>query len=106
MSDKKWYENIPEQGVLCTNFEEMSNDIPFVVVTNNLMSSATEDDLKNIRLATPSEWWQFAPWRDMKDAPNSEIILLSFDDNQYRADYSDLLLNGFYANKWLPLPEE
>lgn len=112
--NKKWYENIQKHGVLCkTNENEIVHIAQYEADDDLLPSSASgifggvlDYEPKDLTPLTPVEWWQFASWQDMKDAPSNEIILLSFDDNQYRADYSDLLLDGFYANKWLPLPEE
>jgi len=62
---------------------------------------------------TAADWWQFAPWLDMKDAPIKEcIIILCNDGNMKTAKFSSarnmfLTKNGGAVEngiKWLPLP--
>ena len=57
---------------------------------------------------TPAEWWKFAPWQDMKDAPKTgELIIIMTDNNDFFVSYwnHQWCFDGVSkAIKWLPLP--
>jgi hypothetical protein len=68
---------------------------------------------------TPAEWWDFAPWQDMKDAPRdgSEFTAITKDNRictAYFEPEEDCFITDFKSNgdyyrvfhfKWLPLPK-
>lgn len=112
MTDKKWYENIPKNGVLC---KVAADDAQFVYIrdTHDLAEfccdyAADETILTPI---TPTEWWNFAPWQDIKEAKGNEKVFLLFSDGFMtvdRPDYTKIGYGGLRvgAIKFLPLPEE
>jgi len=120
-----WYENTPEKGVLCK--ENSSGSIVRIIgKTDHINFDMVYDDSirrhvydpEELTPLTAAEWWQFAPWQDMKDAPrdgslmfimceNREFHIGCYDDD---GDY-DVPINIYgdteltRAIKWLPLPK-
>ena len=118
MNEKKWHENIPERGMLCKEKSSGSivriigetDHVDFDMVFDDSMRRHVYDP-DELTLLTAAEWWDFAPWQDMKDAPllipifaigkmdfedgNVCNIVMLHDDEQY-----------CWYKKWLPLPKE
>jgi hypothetical protein len=111
MSDEKWYDNLPEQGVLCIcnndfialidRYEPDARGIPFV---------GSGQRFSNARPITPDEWWQLAPWQPIETAPyDTWVVVLDDSGNFFMASfYLGKWSNGYgldiNAKKWLPLP--
>jgi len=75
---------------------------------------------------TDDEWWEFAPWQDMKDAPPDTAVLLIYDEPSW-GSYTQELEKAYFDEhtqkwrfwlndkeisthengiiKWLPLPQ-
>lgn len=105
MNDKKWYENIPKNGVLC---KTESDETQFVHIRNkqDLLEFCCDYavDESFLTKITPAEFWQFAPWQDIKTAPLLEPVLLLrngvvYLDKLYNEDKREVF------EKWLPLPQ-
>lgn len=119
MTDKKWYENIPENGVLCRYLGCDGSHFVHIKDRTDLNEFCLDYGLndEDIKPIAPNEFWQFAPWQDLKDAPAKQEILVEFviDSEKFIIQVSKID-NEFYnhlgqeitANpiKWLPLPEE
>lgn len=128
MNDKKWYENIPENGVLCKCSDgsyklitSIENDYHMDDCTIYGVSDFGEDEIDYLTPLTADEWWKFAPWQDMDSAPRdgSDITAITKDsggkictayyDPEEECFITDFKSNGnFYRVfdfKWLPLPK-
>jgi len=76
-----------------------------------------DDSCKNAinKEYTADEWWEFAPWQDMKDAPRDGVFILVIDrfvnapiSVRFKADkdgFFNIYGNRVYFEKWLPLPQ-
>jgi len=122
--ETKWHENIPTQGVLCK--VKTSGSIVRITGESNLYEGELMDgigkrhfEIDNLTPLTAAEWWKFAPWQDMKDAPrdgseftayNKEkgMICTAYYDNEDNCFYTDWRGKGnahaVYDFVWLPLP--
>jgi len=107
--ETKWYENIPQQGVLC---KESGTGFIFAVSHEMVSTAPSLKDIDRLTPLTAAEWWQFAPWQSMSSAPRDGSLLLIWCLHAWHIGYYDsenecfasceFLLLG--AEKWLPLP--
>jgi len=111
--ETKWHENIPENGVLCkkTNgaVRLIKSVIGNVAYFDNQCNGIHVDDLTPL---TAAEWWDFAPWKDMKDAPPNDRILILCENGNIETAFP--LNKGIWQGcnsgfnytpvKWLPFP--
>jgi hypothetical protein len=108
--NKKWHENIPENGVLCkekssgsiVRITEKSCSIKLVIDDRSKRHVYDPDELTPL---TAAEWWDFAPWQDMKDAPLFVDIMVHKNNGKV---FSARLVAEFERDnykKWLPLPQ-
>lgn len=125
MNDKKeWYKEIPENGVLC---KDCFNGYVLVIPVNEdnervlcdnedcvttMGAGYHHDDLTPI---TAQEWWEFAPWRNIRTVPSNENVFViangvfqycpcQFDGKYWLDIYGDII-EDFFPTKWLPLPK-
>ena len=100
--ESKWYENIPENGVLI-NIKD--NDFNEVILFKPIHKERfSDDELEGCTPITAAEWWDFAPWQDMKDAPLYELISVKWINGTVSTvtlDDNPVPLN---IMGWLPLP--
>jgi hypothetical protein len=84
MSNKKWYENLPQHGTtfLVNLTEEFKDDIPYFLASNKLLQDTLEDELELVRPATMQEIWKLLPWKSMDTAPkDGTTFLFKYDVN-------------------------
>ena len=115
MNDKKWYENIPEQGVLCKSIYGViliKSHITEKYVDGYVVEYLIDDDgnqfnINEVTPLTPQEWWQFAPWQDVDENTPKNTPVLTID-NYGVIGIEQYLYWGYLkgTRKWLPLPEE
>lgn len=112
-NNKKWYENVPKHGIIVIN--DYGKPVHYTQVDVEALKFWIKDKIDNVKIISPQEWWQFAPWQDMKDAPeNTELLLLDNDGfivpidkiskGRVECHGDELSLLNFKG--WLPLPEE
>jgi hypothetical protein len=125
MSNKKWYEKIPDQGAivkidtpsLCiAHIAKVSNNGYVIDVFGN-----NDYNINDLSPITAQDWWQFAPWQPIETAPKkgyflgisktNEIQLVEFSTgfrigNSYFKEecFTDSSGEPFCPEKWLPLP--
>ena len=117
MKNKVWYEEIPNQGVLCM----VDNDPKWIILAlsynKETKSILTADKcggflLDAVKPLTPQEWLDCAPWNyNMDNADRSKRLILNYKGK--------IIINAFYgingwesggvsyneADAWLPLPD-
>jgi len=114
MSNKEWYEEIPRNGVLCKNQHGLM--INAVEVVHGVAFNAEENGLsvRDLTPVTVQEWWDFAPWQPIEDAPviDAEYLLLFSDGTILVRDRKfsfSKKVNGefqeFYPIKFMALPK-
>jgi len=103
MSNKKWHENIPENGVLCKDY----SGIIKLIIASNMYDGWTNSGefiaLENLTPLTAQEWWDFAPWQGMDSAP-IETELLASRNGIFSVVYFMQESQKKSYEKWLPLP--
>jgi hypothetical protein len=109
MSNDKWWENIPNRGMLIKNLDtNLRQIVPFAVITKAVIDDDT--DISHARPATAEEWWQFAPWQPIETVPLRQKVLMLCSDDRIRLLYFDKKWLANYLPeikpiKWLPLPK-
>jgi len=103
---KEWHENIPENGVLC---KDDTGEIQLITKVKGIFGFRGLDygyPLSKLTPLTADEFWDFAPWRDMRDAPEKQKILILFSDSVTRIMYfnPEMLNYDAYPVKWMSLP--
>jgi len=108
MNEKKWNENIPAGGVLCS----VENDA-YAVITHYKKGKnwifpyrSSDSGYMQAKPITAAEWWDFAPWQDMKDAELMTLIIVINNDDVFTMTmlHDDSQRQAY--KKWLPLPKE
>ena len=115
MKDKKWYDDIPPGGVLCYAPNGMMTNI--ILVTKD--SKAWNGDsnyfiVDELTPLTAAEWWDFAPWQDVKDAPQTGWFLvienctgkIQLAKRYLDDEFIDEFNQSIVFKKWLPLPPQ
>jgi len=104
---KEWYENIPENGVLCKKstgairlITSVSNNIAYFDGDNKCNGIHVED----LTLLTAAEWWDFALWQGMDSAPLEKEIMVISGTGIFSVVYFMQESQKKYYIKWLPLP--
>lgn len=108
--ETKWNENIPPQGVLCK--EKSSNSIVRVMGKSNIHDAMVVDDcisrnhfdIDELTPLTAFEWWGFAPWQDMKDAPLYVAIVVMLKNGKIQTTSLVAEIERDNYKKWMPLP--
>jgi len=117
MKNKEWYENIPEQGVLCKSKDNFILNIIDYEIDDFLVICDRHEayPIEYITPTTPQEWFAFAPWNyDMNSAPKDGTLILLKNSYNY-VDIAYSYLRGWattgddYFNNpiaWLPLQDQ
>ncbi len=71
---KKWYENIPPQGILIHIKDDDFNEI--IVFKPEHLERFSIEELDRCTPLTHHEWWKFAPWQSIETVTRSVRILL------------------------------
>ena len=116
MEQNNWWDNIPENGVLC---KDDSGDLQLITSAKGIFGFRSLDygyPLSKLTPLTAAEIWQFMPWQSMDSAPrDGKRIIIICKGGHFDVGYWNLeddcfkslisLAKIYHAAKWLPLPE-
>ena len=124
MSKKKWHENIPAGGVLVNWLDSVIRIMSYDddgCVFDDSGDCYVMSDVEYMRPLTAAEWWDFAPWQDIKDAKKDMLFLALLKNGNVipayiSSEHGDIgirLVNGEideiypvnYFKGWLPIPQ-
>ena len=122
MNEKKWHENIPENGALTVSdsHDFIVNHIKSIDSFGYALDGFGEQmSINRMRPITADEWWKFAPWKDMGSAPRDEPLILicsgvvqdcimgiSEENQIYSIETGEIFGIVDNNDNWLPLPKE
>jgi len=106
--NKKWHENIPENGILVSD-----DSAVFLIKSSDIGNYELNEEIETgkVKPITAAEWWKVAPWQSMGSAPTGTAKFLGMLDNgeivECHIYKSGIIKNGDFVVKiikWLPLP--